>query len=95
MSRGDAEIRFGVRLTARGGADRVEGVEEGWLRCRVSAPAVDGAANEALLRLLAGELGLPRSGIRIESGAKARRKIVCVDAVVRPRLAARWPGLVG
>jgi uncharacterized protein len=95
MSRGEAEVRFGVRLVPRGGADRVEGVEDGRLRCRVSAAAVEGAANEALLRLLAAELGVPRSAIRIESGAKARRKVVCVAAVVGPRLAARWPGLVG
>ena len=94
MSRGEAEIRFGVRLVPRGGVDRVEGVEDGCLRCRVSAPAVDGAANEALLRLLAAELGLPRSAVRLQSGAKARRKVVGVDAVVGPRLAARWPGLV-
>ena len=39
------ETRFGVRLTPRGGLDRVDGVADGTLRARVAAPAVDGAAN--------------------------------------------------
>jgi uncharacterized protein YggU (UPF0235/DUF167 family) len=80
---------------ARAGADRVDGVEDGVLRCRVAAPAVGGAANEALRRMLADELGLPRSGVEIESGAKSRRKVVTLPEAARTALAARWPGLVG
>ncbi len=52
-----------VRLTPRGGADRIEGVVDGVLRARVAAPAVDGAANQALLRLLADALVVPRSDV--------------------------------
>jgi uncharacterized protein YggU (UPF0235/DUF167 family) len=52
-----SEVRFGVRLTPRGGTDRVEGVnDEGVLQARVAAPPVGGAANSALIRLLADEL---------------------------------------
>jgi uncharacterized protein YggU (UPF0235/DUF167 family) len=81
-----------VRLTPRGGADRVERVADGELRVRVAAPPVDGAANEALVRLLARELDLPRSAIRIASGALTRRKVMAVEASVE-RIAERWPGL--
>jgi hypothetical protein len=88
-----AQVRFTVRLTARGGADRVEGAEDGLLRVRVAAPPVDGAANDALRRLLASELGIGRTAVEIVSGATARRKVVAVAGVDPAAIAARWPGL--
>jgi uncharacterized protein len=87
--------RLTVRLTPRGGADRVEGAGEGGvLHVRVAAPPVDGAANEALCRLLARELALPRGAVRVVAGATGRRKLVEVDAD-GATLAAAWPGLAG
>jgi len=88
-----AEVRFAVRLIPRGGADRVDGVFDGVLRARVAAPAVDGAANEALLRLIARELDRPRRDVRLVSGATARTKIAAVDGISADRVRARWPGL--
>jgi hypothetical protein len=85
--------RVPVRLTPRGGADRVEGVgEDGALRVRVAAPPVDGAANEALRRLLARELGVPPSAVRVVAGTSARHKVIEIDAGVGTVTAA-WPGL--
>jgi uncharacterized protein len=85
--------RIAVRLTPRGGSDRVEGVDDdGALRVRVAAPPVDGAANEALCRLLARELGIARRCVRVVTGEAARRKAVEVD-VDPATLARRWPGL--
>ncbi len=86
-------VRFQVRLTPRGGADRVDGVVDGVLRVRVAAPPVDGAANAALLRLLAEELGVPRGAVRLRSGEAGRLKLVEVDDVAPEALARRWPGL--
>ena len=88
-------VRFAVRLTPRGGRDSVDGVDDaGRLVVRVSAPPVDGAANEALIRLLAATLDVPRSGVTIESGATARVKRVRIDDVAPDTLASRWPGLL-
>lgn len=87
-------IRLVIRLVPRGGSDRVDGVVAGELRCRVAAPAVDGAANEALVRLIARELGVPRSAVELLAGAKARRKILGVPAGARAAIAARWPELL-
>jgi uncharacterized protein len=88
------ELRFAVRLTPRGGTDRIDGVgADGMLRARVAAAPVDGQANEALVRLLAGELGLPLSAVRVATGASSRRKVVAARGLGAPTLLARWPGL--
>ena len=76
-----SESRFAVRLTPRAAGDHVDGVVEGELRARVTAPAVEGAANNALVRLLAEELGIARRDVRIVAGASSRRKLVVVDGL--------------
>jgi hypothetical protein len=86
-------VRFAVRLTPRGGRDAIDGVgQDGVLRVRVAAPPVEGAANEALCRLVARALGVPPGSVRIAGGASGRRKVVEAEADPA-RLAATWPGL--
>ena len=85
--------RFAVRLTPRGGADRVDGVVDGVLHARVAAPPVEDAANRALLRLLADELGVPRRDVRLVAGAGGRTKVIAVDGVDPGALLERWPDL--
>jgi uncharacterized protein (TIGR00251 family) len=75
------EIR--LRLTPRGGRERIDGIEtqsdgRPVLRARVAAPPAEGAANAALVRLLARALGVPASSVRIAAGAAARIKTVRV-----------------
>jgi uncharacterized protein YggU (UPF0235/DUF167 family) len=70
-------------------------VTDGVLAVRVSAPPVEGAANQALLRLIAAELDVPRRDVRLVAGAGGRRKLVVVDGITPGRLAVRWPGLGG
>jgi uncharacterized protein len=60
---------------------------------RVGAPAVEGAANNALVRLLADELGVARRDVRIVAGATSRQKLVVVDGMEADAIVARWPGL--
>lgn len=88
-----AAVRFAVRLSPRSAATSVDGVVDGVLRVRVAAPAVEGAANTALVRLLADELGLAGRDVRIVAGAKSRQKLVMVDGIAADAIIARWPGL--
>ncbi len=88
-----AAVRFAVRLTPRGGVDRIDGVAGGVLWVRVAAPPVDEAANRSLVRLLARELDVAPSAVRIVSGATARRKSVAVEGIAADAILARWPGL--
>jgi uncharacterized protein (TIGR00251 family) len=78
--RGDA-VRFAVRVQPRASRSEVAGLHGGALKVRLAAPPVDGAANDALVRLLAELLGVPRRAVRIESGHASRSKVVEVDGV--------------
>ncbi len=76
-------VRVAVRLTPRGGQDALDGVTadadgRALLLVRVSAPAVDGAANAALVAFLAAALRVPKSAVVIRSGAGSRIKILHV-----------------
>ena len=66
---------------------------DGILKVRVMAPAVEGAANNALIRLLAEEIGVSRRDVRIVAGASSRQKLVVIDGVDPEDIVARWPGL--
>jgi len=68
-------------------------VIDGILRARVAAPAIEGAANQALLRLLADELEVPRRNVRLVAGAASRTKLVVIDDIDPERVLERWPDL--
>jgi uncharacterized protein YggU (UPF0235/DUF167 family) len=71
----------------------VDGVVDGVLRARVGAPAVEGAANNALVRLIAEELGVAKRDVQIVAGAGSRQKLVVVDGIEADAVTGRWPGL--
>jgi len=90
-------ISFQVRLTPKGGRDAVEGWQEGadgvaHLKARVRAVPEDGKANAALIVLLAAKLDVPKSAVRIASGATARLKRIEI-AGGGAELIARLEGL--
>ncbi len=68
--------RLAVRVTPRASRDAIEAFDmDGVLHLRVTAPPADGAANEAVRRLLAKALGLPVRDVVLVSGATSRQKL--------------------
>jgi len=61
----NANGRLNVHLTPRASRDQIEDWRDGVLRVRVSAPPVDGRANEALIRVIAAALKIAPSRIRV------------------------------
>lgn len=57
------------------------GFVDGVLRVRLSAAPVEGRANEALVKLLAERLGVPRSRVAILRGMASRNKVVVVEGL--------------
>jgi uncharacterized protein (TIGR00251 family) len=56
-------------------------MEGGGLKIRLTAPPVDGAANEALVKFLARSLGVSKSQVEIVSGHTSREKIVRINGI--------------
>jgi uncharacterized protein (TIGR00251 family) len=82
--------RINVKLQPRSSRDDVIGWnEEGALRVRVKAPPVDGAANSALIQVLARTLGVTKSRVKLVSGATARNKVVEIEGISGEQLATR------
>jgi uncharacterized protein (TIGR00251 family) len=67
-------LLLSVKLQPRASANEVVGVMGGELRIRVTAPPVDAAANDALLRFLAETLDCPRSAVELIRGHTSRHK---------------------
>jgi uncharacterized protein YggU (UPF0235/DUF167 family) len=59
------------------------------LKARLMAPPVDGAANEALVALLAERLGIPKRAIRIVRGATSRQKTVEITGMTMEEVEQR------
>ena len=77
----EGSITFEVRVAPRASRNRVLGVREGALKVALTAAPVDGAANEALRKLLAKALGVSQSDVEIVRGARARNKVLRVHGV--------------
>lgn len=70
--------RIELRVTPGARHDEVR-ITDGIVQLRVTAPPADGAANEAVLRLLAAALNRPRRDLTLLRGATARIKLVAVS----------------
>ena len=85
-----AFLTLRVRVRPRASKDALGGEREGALVVRLTAPPVEGAANEALARFLGKTLGVAPSAVRVVSGATGRNKVVSVAgldaATARERL---------
>jgi hypothetical protein len=77
----DGAISFEVRVAPRASRNRVLGVQEGALKVALTAPPVDGAANEALKKLLSKALGVSKSNVEILRGDRGRIKVLRVHGV--------------
>ncbi|WP_374392369.1 DUF167 domain-containing protein [Sphingopyxis sp.] len=67
--------RLEVRVTPGARRDEVR-IVEGAVQVRVTAPPADGAANDAVLAVLAAALDLPRRDLTLLRGAAARIKLI-------------------
>ncbi len=69
-------------------------MQEGRLRVALTAPPVEGAANQALCRMIAKKLGVPKGDVRVVQGESSREKVICVGQCLA-RLLRKYPSSSG
>ncbi len=77
-------LLLSVRVTPKGGRDRIDGLVtdangRDLLAVRVSVPPADGAANTAVLALVADAAGVPKRDVTLASGPTSRVKRLRIE----------------
>jgi len=81
FSEKDGSLIFTVKVVPRASQSMIVGEYEGNLRVRISAPPVDGAANEELIRFLAKHFGVGKSRVEMVSGQTSKTKRIRIIGV--------------
>jgi uncharacterized protein (TIGR00251 family) len=82
-------VHLQIKVQPRASKDEIGEVLGNELKIKVTAPPVDSAANEALLRFLADTLGCPRRAVQLVRGQTSRHKLVFVEGVDAETAAAK------
>ena len=81
-------VRISVHVQPRAARSEIVGLHGAALKVRLQAPPVDGAANEALVALLADRLGVARRAVKVVAGASSRAKTVEVEGTTEAAVRA-------
>ena len=88
-------VQIAVRAIPRAGRSGIAGTRGDALLVRLAAAPVDGAANEELLSVLAGALGIPKRQLSVIAGERARDKRVLVEGGSVASVEARLSHILG
>lgn len=67
-----------IKVHAKAKKNEISGWQEGVLKVKVTAPAVDGKANKACIELLADYFDVKKSSVYIVKGEKSPNKLICL-----------------
>lgn len=79
-------VSFAVKVHPRAGRDGISGAFGGALKVDLTAPPVEGKANEAIIRFFADLLKVPRSSVTIASGKTNRMKVIHIAGITAEQL---------
>jgi uncharacterized protein (TIGR00251 family) len=88
----DGGVEITLRVSPRASRDAIGGTHDGALKVALTAPPVEGEANEALRALFAKALGVGKRAITIVRGDHARTKTVFVEGLTEAELRERVGG---
>jgi uncharacterized protein (TIGR00251 family) len=92
ITEAEGGVTFAVQAVPRASRNEIAGVHGDALRVRLTAPPVEGRANEALIAFLAQQLGVRKSQVEIVAGATSRRKVIRVIGLLPEEVQDRLLG---
>jgi uncharacterized protein len=81
-------ISFAVKVQPRARTNAITGTVGDALKLALTAPPVDGKANQAVIEFFADLFQIARSSVTIASGETSRNKVIRISGVTRPRAEA-------
>ena len=85
----DSGISFAVKIHPRAKKNAITGELGDALKVSLTAPAIEGRANDACIEFFAKLLKVPRSSVTIASGQSSRNKVVRVAGLTAEQVRAR------
>jgi len=90
-----AGATFQVKVHPRARKNGITGVIGDALKVALTAPPVEGRANEACVKFLAEFLNVPRSSVTIAAGEASRQKLIRIAGVTAAQVEERLRGILG
>ncbi|HEY6271542.1 MAG TPA: DUF167 domain-containing protein [Terriglobales bacterium] len=84
-----AGLTFAVKVQPRARKNTITGVVGDALKLSLTAPPIEGRANEAVIRFFADLFEIPRSSVTIASGATSQRKVLRITGLSKPAVEER------
>jgi uncharacterized protein (TIGR00251 family) len=85
-------VRLEVYIQPRASRTEIVGLHDGAIKIRIAAPAVENAANDALIDFIAQRLGIARRSVRLVAGGSSRRKRLEIEGVAAEAIDAALKG---
>lgn len=85
-------VRLEVKVQPRSSKNQIAGEQEGALKIKLTAPPVDGEANQALIAFLSACFKVPKKNISLLKGDSSRHKLLEIIGVEAKDIAAWVPG---
>lgn len=79
-------VQFSLKIQPRAAKNEIVGLQGDALKLRLTAPPVEGEANNACVKFIADWLNVPRSMVSIVTGHASRHKIISVSGMDKDRL---------
>jgi uncharacterized protein (TIGR00251 family) len=85
----ESSVSFSVRVHPRAKKNAITGQVGGAIKVSLTAPPIDGRANEACIEFFAKLLKVPRSSVTIASGASSRNKVIRIAGLTAEQVRER------
>jgi uncharacterized protein len=83
------KVSISIKVQPKASRNEIAGYKDGFLKIRVQAPPDKGAANEAVIKLLAARLQLPRKAVSLKTGLTGRTKRIEIEGLTEEEVTRR------